>query len=210
MSWTPWQRAPNCSTCRWPNDDMANDQPKIDFSKDIKGIICLPWGRILTGALLFGLLISLTSFLAGLTGIIKQGLLNYQSTGDLFIGEDPLMVLFVFLITFLLITFAATFSVVGFMLLNGSKTFQFLFVWSLVTLGYLILLSFTLCLAAIPILCLLGLFFEANWEFAIIGIVMLYPAWKLLYGSYYSLRHLPSVANWVYQSTAKAQVEPID
>ena len=185
---------------------MSNDQPEIDFSEDIKGVISLPWRQILTGAFLFGFLVSLTSFLAGLTGIIRQALLNYQSTGDLLNGEDPLTILFVFLLTILLITFATTFAVVGFMLLNGSKTFQFLFVWSLVTLGYLILLLLTLCVAAIPILCLFGIFIEANWEFGIIGIVMLYPAWKLLYGSYYSLRHLPSVANWVYQSTAKADV----
>ncbi|MDG2184672.1 MAG: hypothetical protein P8K79_03270 [Mariniblastus sp.] len=189
---------------------MTDDQPEIDFTEDIKGVISLPWRQILIGAFLFGFLVSLTSFLAGLTGIIKQALLNYQSTGDLLNGEDPLMILFIFLLTILLITFATTFAVVGFMLINGSKTFQFLFLWSLVTLGYLILLLLTLCVTAILVLCLLGIFVEANWEFGVVGIVMLYPAWKLLRGSFYSLRNLSSVAQWVYQTTAKADVEPIN
>jgi hypothetical protein len=95
------------------------------------------------------------------------------------------------------------------MLINSVKTAMFLFVWSMVTLGYLLLLLVTVCVVAIPTLCLFGFILEANWEFAIIGIFMVYPAWKLLYGSFYSLRHLPSVANWVYQTTAKVQIEPM-
>ena len=188
---------------------MSNDQPEIDFSEDIKEMIRLPWGQILTHTFLFGLLLSLVCFLAGLTGIIKQALLNYQANGEAFNGQDPLMILAIFLVIALLITFGTTFLVIGFMLINSVKTAMFLFVWSMVTLGYLLLLLVTVCVVAIPTLCLFGFILEANWEFAIIGIFMVYPAWKLLYGSFYSLRHLPSVANWVYQTTAKVQIEPM-
>lgn len=188
---------------------MTDDQTEIDFSEDIKDVIRLPWKPILTGSFLFGLLLSLASFLVGLPGIIGQAFVNYQDSGDLLSGEDPWMILFIFLLTILLITFSSTFLVIAFMLLNGSKTFQFLFLWSLVTLGYLILLLITLCVSAIPVLCLFGAVVEGSWGFGVGGIVMLYPAWKLLQGSYYSLRNLPGVVHWVYRTTAKMNADPI-
>ena len=56
-------------------------------------------------AFLFGLTLSLVVSLAGLTGLIKQALLNYQATGKALNGKDPLMILSVFLLLALLITF---------------------------------------------------------------------------------------------------------
>lgn len=183
---------------------MGNEpSPPINFRDDIQDVISLPWGTILFFSFVFGLLTALVSFLAGIPGLIGLAAENYFQTGNVLGGESWFSLLLIFLLTVVLIAFSMTFLVTGWLLLNGSKTIQFLFLWTLVGVAYFCWIGIAFCVVCIPLVGFSAWVFTGDWSPAMIGVVFLYPAWKMGKGFWYSLKNFPAVANWVYRTVAE-------
>ena len=114
------------------NDAMEEDL-KIDFKRDLRNVLSLPWSIILRYGFIFGLLAAIGGAVMGIPEILLEQLSSFLNTGEVELTDER--DIFVLVVTFLLIVFlvacVVTFLLVVFLLLQGSKTVQFAFLWSL-------------------------------------------------------------------------------
>ena len=176
---------------------------KVDFKKDLRAVISLPWLKIWMAGFVMGLFVALMSLGMALPDMLKEGLLNFINDGDLTSGEDPKLTALAFVLVFLFVGMMTSFSLTAIVLLNGSKTAQFLFLWSLVLSGYVALISIGVNLVGIVVLSVyLGLV-EGEWGFLILAFICVYPAYISVKGSYHCIVKIPKVSDWIYGIMAK-------
>ena len=176
---------------------------KIDFKEDLKQVISLPWLKIWMAGFVMGLFVALMSLGMALPALLKEGLLNLINDGDLMSAEDPKLSALAFVLVFLFVGMLTSFSLSAMVLLNGSKTAQFLFVWSLVLSGYFALIFFSLSMVGVVVLSVCSALFEGEWGLLILAIICVYPAYISIKGSYYSIVKISKVSDWIYKSLAK-------
>ena len=150
-----------------------------------------------------GLFVALMSLGTALPDMLKEGLLNLVNDGDLMSGEDPKLTALAFVLIFLFVGMMTSFALTAIVLLNGSKTAQFLFLWSLVLLGYVVLIGIALNLVGIVVLSVYGTLVEGEWGFLILAVICVYPAYISVKGSYYCIVKISKVSNWAYEIIAK-------
>ena len=176
---------------------------KIDFKEDLKQVLSLPWLKIWMAGFVMGLFVALVSLAVELPGILGEGILNLINDGDFMAGKDPELTALAFVLVFLFVGMMTSFSLTAIVLLNGSKTAQFLFVWSLVLSGYVALISIGVNLVGIVVLSVyLGLV-EGEWGFLILAFICVYPAYISVKGSYHCIVKIPKVSDWIYGILAK-------
>ncbi|MEC9094921.1 MAG: hypothetical protein VX438_19590 [Planctomycetota bacterium] len=186
-------------------------EPVIDFAKDLKSLAELPWPRILLYSLCFGLLVAFGSFLVGLPELIKVGVLNYSQTGDALGGRNAGSMAFASLLAVLLITIGSSASVICLLLINGSKTIQFIFLCGVVGLMLVCWMVIAASLGALPLICLTGAILINDWDsdsigLAVMGVVFFYPAMKCWNALHFTLVNYANVFRWVYRTVAKYRV----
>ena len=176
---------------------------KIDFKEDLKQVISLPWLKIWMAGFAMGLMVALVSLAVELPGILREGILNLINDGDLMPGKDPKLSALAFVLVFLFVGMLTSFSLSAMVLLNGSKTAQFLFLWSLVLSGYFALIFFSLSMVGVVVLSVCSALFDGEWGLLILATVCVYPAYLSVKGSYYSIVKISKVSDWIYKSLVK-------
>ncbi|MEC7564472.1 MAG: hypothetical protein VX738_02215 [Planctomycetota bacterium] len=176
---------------------------RIDFKEDLKQVISLPWLKIWMAGFATGLMVALLSLVVELPGILEEGILDLINDGDLLSGEDPKHIFLGTVLVFLLISVMTSFVLTAFVLINGSKTVQFLFVWSLVLSGYFALIFFSLSMVGIVVLSVCSALFEGEWGLLMLAAVCVYPAYLSVKAGYYCIVKIPKVSDWIYKSLAK-------
>ena len=176
---------------------------KIDFKEDLKQVISLPWLKIWMAGFVMGLFVALVSLAVELPGILREGILNLINDGDFMPGKDPKLSALAFVLVFLFVGMMTSFSLSAMVLLNGSKTAQFLFVWSLVLSGYFALIFFSLSMVGIVVLSVCSALFEGEWGLLILAAVCVYPAYLSVKANYYCIVKISKVSDWIYKSLAK-------
>jgi hypothetical protein len=150
-----------------------------------------------------GLFVALMSLRMALPDMLKKGLLNLINDGDLMSGEDPKLTALALVLVFLFVGLMTSFSLTAIVLLNGSKTAQFLFLWSLVLSGYVALIGIAVNLFGIVVLGVYGALVEGEWGFLIVAIICVYPAYISVNGSHYCIVKSSKVSNRVYEIIGK-------
>jgi hypothetical protein len=193
------------------SDTSKLTEPVIDFAKDLKSLAELPWFRILLYSLCFGLLVAFGSFLVGLPELIKVGVLNYSQTGDALGGRNAGSMAFASLLAVLLITIGSSASVICLLLINGSKTIQFIFLCGVVGLVLACWMVIGVSLGVLPLICLTGAILINDWDsdsigLAVMGVVFFYPAMKCWNTLHFTLVNYANIFRWVYRTVAKYRV----
>ena len=83
---------------------------KVDFKKDLRAVISLPWLKIWMAGFVMGLFVALMSLGMALPDMLKEGLLNFINDGDLTSGEDPKLTALAFVLVFLFVGMMTSFS----------------------------------------------------------------------------------------------------
>jgi hypothetical protein len=176
---------------------------KVDFKKDLRAVISLPWLKIWMAGFVMGLMVALVSLAVELPGILREGILNLINDGEFMPGKDPKLSALAFVLVFLFVGMMTSFSLSAIVLVTLCLTAQFLFVWSLVLSGYFALIFFSLSMVGVVVLSVCSALFEGEWGLLILAAVCVYPAYLSVKASYYSIVKISKVSDWIYESLAK-------
>ncbi len=153
---------------------------EIDFKRDLRKVLSLPWSIILRYGFVFGLLAAIGGAIMGIPEILLEQLLLFLNTGK--VDPDRRAKHFFLVITFILIVVlvacVVTSLLVVFLLLQGSKTVQFIFLWCLTMFFYCNGVLLLVSILGMPFILVVGAFAENEVMLAGLAIVLAYPGWK--------------------------------
>ena len=178
---------------------------KIDFKRDLRNVLSLPWSIILRYGFIFGLLAAIGGAVMGIPEILLEQLSSFLNTGEVELTNERDISFLV--VTFLLIVFlvacVVTFLLVVFLLLQGSKTVQFAFLWSLAMFFYGTGILLLASILGTPVVLVVGAFAENEAMLAGLAVVLSYPGWKAGQGLWFMFTNFRTMSRWVYRTVAE-------
>ena len=178
---------------------------KIDFKRDLRNVLSLPWSSILRYGFAFGLLAAIGGAIIGIPEILLEQLLRFLNTGEVDLtGERDISFLVItFILIVVLVASAITSLLVVFLLLQGSKTVQFIFLWCLTMFFYCSGILLLVSILGMPFILVVGAFAENEVMLAGLAIVLAYPGWKAGQGLWFMFTNFRVMSRWVYRNVAE-------
>ena len=178
---------------------------KIDFKRDLRNVLSLPWSIILRYGFAFGLLAAIGGAMMGIPEILLEQLLRFLNTGEVDLtGErDISFLVTTFILIVVLVACVITSLLVVFLLLQGSKTVQFIFLWCLTMFFYCSGILLLVSILGMPFIFVVGAFAENEVMLAGLAIVLAYPGWKAGQGLWFMFTNFRVMYRWVYRTVAE-------
>lgn len=178
---------------------------KIDFKRDLRNVLSLPWSIILRYGFAFGLLAAIGGAMMGIPEILLEQLLRFLNTGEVDLtGErDISFLVTTFILIVVLVACVITSLLVVFLLLQGSKTVQFIFLWCLTMFFYCSGILLLVSILGMPFIFVVGAFAENEVMLAGLAIVLAYPGWKAGQGLWFMFTNFQVMSRWVYRTVAE-------
>ena len=178
---------------------------KIDFKRDLRNVLSLPWSIILRYGFAFGLLASIGGAIMGIPEILLEQLLRFLNTGEVDLtGErDISSLVTTFILIVVLVACVITSLLVVFLLLQGNKTVQFIFLWCLTMFFYCSGILLLVSILGMPFILVVGAFAENEVMLAGLAIVLAYPGWKAGQGLWFMFTNFRVMSRWVYRTVAE-------
>ena len=178
---------------------------KIDFKRDLRNVLSLPWSIILRYGFAFGLLAAIGGAMMGIPEILSEQLLRFLNTGEVDLtGErDISFLVTTFILIVVLVACVITSLLVVFLLLKGSKTVQFIFSWCLTMFFYCSGILLLVSILGMPFILVVGAFAENEVMLAGLAIVLAYPGWKAGQGLWFMFTNFRVMSRWVYRNVAE-------
>ena len=178
---------------------------KIDFKRDLRNVLSLPWSIILRYGFAFGLLAAIGGAMMGIPEILLEQLLRFLNTGEVDLtGErDISFLVTTFILIVVLVACVITSLLVVFLLLQGNKTVQFIFLWCLTMFFYCSGILLLVSILGMPFIFVVGAFAENEVMLAGLAIVLAYPGWKAGQGLWFMFTNFRVMSRWVYRNVAE-------